>query len=404
MSNHRSLIENFRGGRFLLLVMVCAIGTLSLVEKSFGEEPTSLTATPTDEQIGEWIRQLESDSYASRQLAFRLLQPHAATAIPAVERAIEVAEEDAADRLIRLLGQWSEYPDDGYGREAFAALSRVAQGGVSARSSMAQRSIVGIEMIQSDRAIEYLSRLSAYIGLEQNRLFSMNMQYDLLYVLRIDEAFRGSIEDLNCVRWLSDVQVVRLAGPRIDRHWLEMIVKLPNLRILQIRRASITSEDLNILHALDRLDGLEILYTPIDDSSIEILGNLPLWGKLRLFGTEISANSAEQLRKQMEGSEVMFGLGGFLGVGSKPDDLVINHITAGGGAEKAGLRELDRIIRVQGVKLEKFVELRAELAKYPPGATVTLEFERLEASDPSEGPKMVSKTVEVILGEQPEQP
>lgn len=391
-------------GRSLLFVIGCAISIFPIGGRTFGQGSAIAENSPTDEQIDRWIRQLESDSYASRQLGVQLLQPHPMMAISAVERAIETVEEDAANRLIRLLGRWSANPDEGYGELAYEALNRVAQGGVSTRSSMAISVIQAIQRTQSDRSTEYLSRLSAYIGLEPDKLFAMNMQYEMLYVLRLNEAFRGTIDDLNCARWLTDVRVVRLIGPRIDRKWLEQIAKIPNLRTLQIRHTSIASEDLKVLHSLDRLEGLEILYTPIDDKAIEILGNLPFCSRMRLFGTQISEDGAEKLKNQLEGSDVTFGLGGFLGIGSNQDGLVISHITAGSGAENAGLRVQDRILSIQGKKLERFLELRAELAKYPPGAVVKVEFERMNPIDAFEGRKPVVETVEVVLGEQPDLP
>jgi hypothetical protein len=390
--------------RLLLAVIICAIGLSFVRVEVFGQETHGLIESPTADQIDRWIQQLESDSYASRHLAIQLLQPHPNLAMAAVERAVDSAEEDAANRLIRLLGRWSANPDIGYGAKAYEVLQRVAQGGVSARSALALNVIDAIRANQSIRSTEYLGRLSAFVGLERDKLFAMNMQYEMLYVLRINEAFRGTVEDLKCAQWLADVQVVRLIGPRIDRDWLEQIVKIPNLRTLQIRHTSITSEDLKVLYSLNRLEGLEILYTPIDDGAIEVLGNMPLWGRLRVFGTQMSAEGAERLKKQLEGMDVTFGLGGFLGIGSNQDTLVISQVMAGGGAEKAGLRVQDRIISIQGKKLERFMELRAELAKYPPGAVVNIEFERIERSDSFEGITAVTQTIEVTLGEQPDAP
>ncbi len=116
----------------------------------------------------------------------------------------------------------------------------------------------------------------------------------------------------------------------------------------------------------------------------------------------MSLEGAEALRERLDGSDVTFGLGGFLGVSSKdPNTLVLDDVTRGGGAEKAGLMAQDRILTLNGKKLERFDELRAELAKHPPGAVVTIEFERIELTDSSEVRKTV-RSVEVTLGEQAE--
>ncbi len=219
-------------------------------------------------------------------MAFQLLQQHPDRAIPLVEAAIDEIDDDAAGRLIRLLGRWSDHPDFGYGREAFELLRQLSEEGVTARASKAQNTMQAIMDEQSLRATERLRDLSAYLNFEENKLFLMNrLRREIVYVLRIDDAFRGSVDDLKCLRWLSDVEVVRVIGPTIDRNILEKIATIPNLRMLQIRNTSLTSQDLIALTQVERLDGLEILYSPIDDQAVDILGSLPLWGRLRLFGT-----------------------------------------------------------------------------------------------------------------------
>ncbi|MDZ4852018.1 MAG: PDZ domain-containing protein [Pirellulaceae bacterium] len=388
-----------RYGRTCIVILVCLIGIVYIPGISFAQESADQTASSA--QIAAWIEQLSSDSYASRQLAYRLLRPHAKAAIPLVERSIETVGEDAAHRLIRLLAGWSAIPDEGHGKAAFAALEHIAHGGVTARSLLAQHSIDGISLVQSEKAVKYLGRLSAFIGIETNRLFAMADSGEAHFVLRIDNAFRGSIEDLDCVRWLSDIQIVRLDGPHINRGLLEKIVLIPNLRLLQIRRASITSEDLELLLSLDRLDGLEILYTPIDDTAIETIANMPLWGRLRLFGTKITADGIKKLQSQLDDSEIMFGRGGFLGIGSSLNGLEISQITSGSGAEKAGLQVGDRILTLQKVPLDNFDGLRAELAKYLPGDVVVVEYERPQLTNLPDQEPPKSKSVEVILGEQP---
>ncbi len=404
MSYNLRTIKHCSRGNLLQSGLVCAIGIISAACLTFADEPIA-RKSPTTEQIEAWIAQFESDSYATRHLAFKLLKFHPQIAIPVVERSIGLAEEDAASRLVRLLTDWSTHPEDGYGRAAYASLQRVAQGGVAARSCQAQRSIEAIKLIQGAYATDYLNHLSAYIGEETGKIFIFNSNslFEEYYVLKIDEAFRGSIDDLDRVSWLTDVNVVRLIGEQIDGNWLKKIIKIPNLRTLQIRHTSITSEDLTLLYTLNQLDGLEILYSPIDDAAIEVLGNLPLNGRLRLFGTNMSAKGVAQLNAQLEGSEIMFGRGGFLGVQSLGGTLTISQTTAGGGAEKAGLQRDDKIISANGTKLGKFDDLRAELAKHSPGEVVVIEFERAieELADGKLKSEMKILQAEVTLGEQP---
>jgi predicted metalloprotease with PDZ domain len=171
---------------------------------------------------------------------------------------------------------------------------------------------------------------------------------------------------------------------------------------LQLRHTSITAADLELLHRAEQLEGLEIMYTPIDDEAIETLATLPLAGRIRLFGTRISEAGVEKLRGQLEGSEINFGRGGFLGISSQSMSLVLTMVNPGSAADKAGLRVNDRILKIQGIELKTFEELRNELAKYAPGEEVTLTFERrgsgLELPDGE--PSNFQAEVRVILGEQ----
>jgi hypothetical protein len=375
-------------------------------ERPIGEKGPAVTASadrlhPPLTQLAEWIEGLDSDSYAARQLAYQLLQPHPAAALPLVEAAVDKADEDAAQRLIRLLAGWSSNPNEGYGKIAFATLERLA-GGVSARAQFAQGTIQAIAEEQSERAADFLSRLSAFVGYDSITLFALQRADSSYYLLRLDDAFRGDAADLECLRWLNYVELVRLDGQRIDGSWLEKVIRLPNLRILQLRHTSITAADLELLHRAEQLEGLEIMYTPIDDEAIETLATLPLAGRIRLFGTRISEAGVEKLRGQLEGSEINFGRGGFLGISSQSMSLVLTMVNPGSAADKAGLRVNDRILKIQGIELKTFEELRNELAKYAPGEEVTLTFERrgsgLELPDGE--PSNFQAEVRVILGEQ----
>jgi len=79
---------------------------------------------------------------------------------------------------------------------------------------------------------------------------------------------------------------------------------------------------------------------------------------------------------------------GFLGVGvgtgevqeGSPEIIepgaVIGSIEPGGGAEVAGLTELDRIVRFNGIEIKSMTDLAAAVRIQPPGATVAVEFIR----------------------------
>jgi serine protease Do len=72
----------------------------------------------------------------------------------------------------------------------------------------------------------------------------------------------------------------------------------------------------------------------------------------------------------------------------------IDHVEADGGAMRAGLREGDILIQIDGRKLSGFMELKHALADKPPGSKVTVVANRGNAQ----------ASYDVVLGKLPEMP
>lgn len=81
-----------------------------------------------------------------------------------------------------------------------------------------------------------------------------------------------------------------------------------------------------------------------------------------------------------EGSGAQPGGGAFLGVsvdGASPSDgLRLGNVLRGGGAERAGLREGDVIVRIADRSINSFDDLRGALARQTPGDTVRVVYLR----------------------------
>jgi membrane-associated protease RseP (regulator of RpoE activity) len=192
----------------------------------------------------------------------------------------------------------------------------------------------------------------------------------------IDQEFRGIQEDIDLLPWLFDIQFVKLEGPAISPEILQAVVKLPQLRSLQIVETKLTSKDLRPLLAASDMDLLEILYSPVDDQCIEILQDVPIFGDLQLFGTELSAKGATELIARMETANVFVGRGGFLGVTCDPGSLVIQQAIKDGPAFKAGIKMNDKLRKINGVPIYNFEDLRKQLAKSAAGESVVVEYDR----------------------------
>jgi C-terminal processing protease CtpA/Prc len=228
--------------------------------------------------------------------------------------------------------------------------------------------------------------------------------------LVIDQRFTGTASDLELLPWLFDVQFVKLEGPAITREVLALVAKMPKLNSLQIIETSLQSADIECLTDAPDLELLEILYTPIDDSSIDILERLPVFGDLQLFGTRLTAKGAIEVVDRIDTANVFVGRGGFLGITCEPSSLIIREVIPDGPAQLAGIRTLDKLVSVDGVAISNFEELRRELAKSASGEKVMVEYERPMVSfrrDPTSdapGTRQVEYTpfrVEVTLGRRP---
>jgi S1-C subfamily serine protease len=65
-----------------------------------------------------------------------------------------------------------------------------------------------------------------------------------------------------------------------------------------------------------------------------------------------------------------------LGITSEPSSLVIRDVISDGPAYQAGIRSLDKLLKIDNVPISNFDELRRELAKSASDESVQVEFER----------------------------
>jgi hypothetical protein len=247
----------------------------------------------------------------------------------------------------------------------------------------------------------------------ENRFLSvLTRTVEVKNALVIDSRYSGTAEDLQLLRWLFDVQFAKLEGPAISQDVLKQIASLPRLNSLQIIDTELTAPDLACLLEAPDLKLLEILYTPIDDSSIDILEQLPVFGDMQLFGTKISAQGAKDLVARIDSANVFVGRGGFLGIQCEPSSLIIREVVPDGPAERAGIRTMDKLLKIDGVAISNFDELRRELAKSADGEKVMVEYERPlimfrrgdNRGNGADGPKLDAYSpmqVEVTLGRRP---
>jgi hypothetical protein len=340
------------------------------------EEPSKRASsqTPTQEQIEAWVKELEDERFAVREAAENQLARNLTVILPTL---IEIAKADGSESpcgLLQFLGFVAQDAWSDQGKLAYACLGQIAKERTTQRAILAQKIIQSISVSMREQTLERLERVG--VVCQDRELSVLTQVRQVKNALVIDQEFRGTQEDIDLLPWLFDIQFVKLEGPAISPEILQAVVKLPQLRSLQIVETKLTSKDLRPLLAASDMDLLEILYSPVDDQCIEILQDVPIFGDLQLFGTELSAKGATELIARMETANVFVGRGGFLGVTCDPGSLVIQQAIKDGPAYKAGIKMNDKLRKINGVPIYNFEDLRKQLAKSAAGESVVVEYDR----------------------------
>ncbi len=375
-------------------MLVIAISFLPVAGQAQG--PAILASNTNAKSTSQWIEQLSAPSFGARQMARIQLLRQQRDGLPDLEAALQRADADLSWQLISILSDLAADPNAGPGPEALAVLQRTAKSPRSHLAELARRSLESLGYQQRLVVERELVQMGAFAGYANIQVITVANQE--LFHLRVDEDFTGNSEDLRRLQWLHGIEMLILEGEQVDRQWLLQASKMPNLRILQLRRTRLNQEDLQQLHEFPRLETLELIYSPIGDESIDTLVELPVWGNLRLFGTRISSDGFSQLAEKLTDIELVFGRGGYLGVSIRDlNGVVISETIAGGAAQQGGLIPDDRLLAINQQPLLRFEDLRKELSKFAPGDSIEVLYER---TDLGSG-RVVQDTALVILGEQP---
>ncbi|MBU6386343.1 MAG: PDZ domain-containing protein [Planctomycetes bacterium] len=334
---------------------------------------------PAQKQINAWVQELSDDRFAVREAAQQQLVKHLGDSLPALIQIAETPNTDqfaseSSDAVLQFLGIIAQDALSDQGKLAYGCLTRISQERTTQRAIMAQKIIQSIAVEMRQQALDRLERVGVVCA--DRHLSVLTQLRDVKNALVIDEQFTGTEDDLALLPWLFDVQFVKLEGSAVSRTMLEKIVSLPQLRSLQVIETNLRSEDLRPLLLAPDMDLIEILYSPVDDQCIKILEDVPIFGDLQLFGTDVSAQGAQELIAKIETANVFVGRGGFLGITCEPSSLVIQESIPNGPASKAGIRMNDKLRKINGVPIYNFDDLRKQLAKSAAGESVVVEYDR----------------------------
>lgn len=410
LSPHQSskLVPYFRAGFHSLVLNLVLIGSLAVLPKVSAQSPAppnSSTAQNTSsadqkidrESVMELVRKLSDDNFTAREIAKAKLLETGSGIISVLDEELANADVDASTQILEIYSQFALDPQSEATRQVVKSLKNLIAKETTRNSILAEQLLESIRELHSERASQELASLGAGIILGSYPL-NGRTGIEQQYFVEVNEGFRGTAKDLVWLQWLSKVELVVLRGPNITGDCLRYLSEMPNLRKLMIRDTSIVSADLKWLKEIENLDHLEILYTPIDDKSVETLAGLSVWKSMRIFGTDISFEAGETLVKSLDGIEIQFGCGGFLGIQSDVQAArtsTVSETTPNGAAERAGIVAGDIITKINEDPIGTFEDIRACLRKRRPGEKVVVELERTTLNG-----QMNVLQIDVTLGRQ----
>ncbi|MEO1618427.1 MAG: PDZ domain-containing protein [Planctomycetota bacterium] len=329
-----------------------------------------------EKPLAYWLEQLSSDRYLRRQKAERLLVEAGTSAVPLLKDHLPGADLESVERVISILAKIAANEDPLETEGAIAALESVAEKSFGAKAGLAASTLASFFQTRSEQARLQLMNAGIFVGTDSVPIGSRSMPQS---IVRIDRKWDGNLEPLAWLRWLGDVELAELSGPRINRQVVEAIARMPDLKIVAFDDCKLTADAIDALKQGPRLNVLEIRYSPLGEDHLKSLAELRLRESLHLMGTEVTEPRVMSLRAEMPGVEVTLRKGGFLGVVCRntfQDFCEVNEVIPAGGAALAGLLARDIVVQIDDVKIKDFDDLQRQINKHVAGDEVAIRYQR----------------------------
>jgi hypothetical protein len=363
-------------------------------------------AEPSIEKLREQIGKLNSPSYRTRQLAIWYLEQNPVRALPLLKEAGRTTDLNIGAEVISMLSTQAMMPDSDISVGAHEALQDISGGSqsVTAVSHFAIDALDGIADRQQVVAQQALLDLNVKLGalrLTIGGVMQNEMGLHTNNIVHVSDDFRGKEEDMRLFRFLRSFDTAYLEGDSIDEKLIRQVMAMPNLKRIVLKGPSINNQLLLTLFDARELEHLELLYASVDDDAISTIVDLPLVGSLRLFGTNITPTGAERIKKELDGLDIYFGRGGFLGVKTTQNDLRVSNVVPGSGADKGGIQPQDIITHVNDKPIKTFPQLREELANFAPGDKIKVVVDRTTFGSPLRDVESIGLVITLGLQETP---
>ena len=328
------------------------------------------------EQIEQWVRELNANVFVARETATLNLVQAGPAAVDPLLAAVPDGNLEVATRVVFVLREMALSNDRQTRDAARGALVKLASDRESAAQRRAAAELAVLDTIREERALALLRRQGAELSVFQG--FIGRQFVDGMVTLEIGPGWKGSLEDLDELRWLKNLERVIFSGERVTDEWVAPVQQLQNLRSLHIKRTRATARAAQYVKDLPKLTDIAFWYSPINDRAVKYLQAHQGVRNIELYGTEITPLAYEELQAALVATKVDYRQGGFLGVGGQPHPLgcVVATVHPGSAAADAGVKESDIIVRYNGVAVADFEQLRTLISADQARAEVTMEIVR----------------------------
>lgn len=314
-----------------ILTLLCSLAWAHAEEQS----PRPIAAS----EIVQWVDELDSDLFDTRERAQRSLIQAGNEALEAVAEAARRGSLESSTRAINVMLAWAESEDNDL---VISALEK----------------LVGMENHpkQAKAAEERLFYVREYLALKEFE--------KLGGVYQIDIRARTVIP----ANGVQNLQVIVGSG------WKG------------------TLADLDLLKRMPHVTTVSFHSPPVGDEGLVVLEGLPQIKLVELFGTKrMSRGAIDALKLKLPGVTFDERSAAFLGVQSAfGHNAEVGHVVKGSAADLAGIKPGDTITQFEGQEIKDFRELTALIAEHEPGDSVMLTVLR---QPPNGLPEMVDLKV-----------
>jgi hypothetical protein len=277
------------------------------------------------DELAALIRQLDNDRFAVREAAQQRLQGLGAAALADVGREASAGSLESSTRAVSILLQWSLSDDSALSLGALEQLAALTNR--PAESAMAANRLADV---RERAAMEQIVELGGRV--EYDRQVPVFTGTNLSLQVIIGPKWTGGVDGL---RYVADV-----------------------------RRATTLSFYSSAVSG--------------DEAAPELTA-LSQVQRVEFYGTKLSPDAEERLRKSLPHAMVDVRGGARLGIAAgqpAPGGAQVGTVDPGTAAEKAGLMPGDIITEIEGVAVADFESLTREIAKCSAGDSIMLKVLR----------------------------